>query len=107
MSGPHVVPVKVYLAIFGALMAFTAVTVAVAFVDLGALNNLVMLGIAVTKATLVVLYFMHVRYSTRLIPVVAVSGFLWLLILFGFTMSDYLSRGWLGAGAPWPTPWTH
>jgi cytochrome c oxidase subunit 4 len=107
MSGPHVVPVKTYLTIFAALMVFTAITVAVAFVDLGPLNNLVMLGIAVVKATLVVLFFMHVRYSTRLIPVVAVGGFLWLLILFGFTMSDYLSRGWLGAGAPWPAPWSH
>ena len=107
MSGPHVVPVKTYLKIFAALMVFTAITVAVAFVDLGPLNNVVMLGIAVVKATLVVLFFMHVRYSTRLIPVVAVGGFLWLLILFGFTMSDYVSRGWLGAGAPWPAPWSH
>jgi len=107
MSGPHVVPVKTYLTIFAALMIFTAITVAVAFVDLGPLNNIVMLGIAVVKATLVVLFFMHVRYSTRLIPVVAVGGFLWLLILFGYTMSDYVSRGWLGAGAPWPAPWSH
>ena len=107
MSGHHVVPVKTYLTIFAALMAFTAITVAVAFVDLGPFNNVVMLGIAVTKAVLVVLFFMHVRYSTRLIPLVAAGGFLWLLILFGLTMSDYLSRGWLGAGAPWPTPWSH
>jgi cytochrome c oxidase subunit 4 len=107
MSGHHVVPVKLYFAIFGALMVFTAITVAVAFLDLGPLNNVVMLGIAITKATLVVLYFMHVRYSTRLIPVIALGGFLWTLILFGFTMADYLSRGWLGAGAPWPAPWSH
>ena len=105
MSEHHVVPVKLYLAVFGALMFFTAITVAVAFFDLGALNNVVMLGIAITKATLVVMYFMHVRYSTRLIPLVAAGGFFWLLILFGITMSDYLSRGWLGAGAPWPAPW--
>jgi len=100
MSGQHVVPVRIYLIIFAALMVFTAITVAVAFVDLGPLNNVVMLGIAVTKAALVILFFMHVRYSTRLIPLVAVGGFLWLVILFGFTMSDYLSRGWLGAGTP-------
>jgi caa(3)-type oxidase subunit IV len=50
---------------------------------------------------------MHVRYSTRLIPVVVVGGFCWLLILFGFTMADYLSRGWLGAGAAWPAPWAN
>jgi cytochrome c oxidase subunit 4 len=107
MSGHHVVPVRVYLTIFSALMAFTAITVAVAFVDLGPLNNVVMLGIAVTKATLVVMYFMHVRYSTRLIPLVAAGGFFWLLILFGITMSDYLTRGWLGAGSAWPAPWGH
>ena len=105
MSENHVVPVKLYLAVFTALMVFTAITVAVAFFDLGAMNNVVMLGIAVTKATLVVLYFMHVRYSTRLIPLVAAGGFFWLLIMFGITMSDYLSRGWLGAGAAWPAPW--
>jgi cytochrome c oxidase subunit 4 len=105
MSAHHVVPVKTYLAVFGALMVFTAVTVAAAFVDLGAFNNLVMLGIAVAKATLVVLIFMHVKYSTRLVPVVAVGAVLWLLILFGLTMADYVSRGWLGAGSPWPTAW--
>lgn len=107
MSGHHIVPVKFYFVIFGVLMAFTAITVGVAFLDVGPLNNVVMLAIAITKATLVVLYFMHVRYSTRLIPIVALGGFLWLLILFGFTMADYMSRGWLGAGAPWPAPWGH
>ena len=105
MSGNHVVPVRLYLVIFLALMVFTAITVAVAFLDLGLLNNVVMLGIAVAKATLVVLYFMHVRYSTRLIPVVVAAGVFWLLLLFGLTMGDYVSRGWLGAGAAWPTPW--
>ena len=102
MSENHVVPVKTYLAVFGALMAFTAITVVAAFFDLGALNNVVMLAIAITKATLVVLFFMHVKYSTRLIPLVVAIGFGWLLILFGITMSDYLTRGWYGAGAAWP-----
>ena len=107
MSGHHVVPVRVYLSVFGALMALTAITVAAAFVDLGALNNVVMLGVAILKASLVVAFFMHVKYSTRMIPVVAIGGFLWLLILFGITMSDYLTRGWLGAGTAWPAPWSH
>jgi len=107
MSEHHVVPVKVYVGIFLTLMALTAITVAAAYVNLGPLNNVVMLAIAVAKATLVVLYFMHVRYSTRLIPVVALGSFLWLLILFGLTMQDYLTRGWLGAGAPWPAPWSN
>lgn len=101
MSGDHVVPVKIYVAVFLALMVLTATTVAVAFVDLGPLNNVVMLGIAVAKATLVILFFMHVKYGTRLVPLVAAGSFFWLLILFGFTLSDYFSRGWLGAGTPW------
>jgi len=104
MSEHHVVPVRVYLAVFASLIVLTGTTVAAAFVDMGPFNNVVMLGIAILKASLVVAFFMHVKYSTRLIPVVAVGGFLWLLILFGITMSDYLARGWMGAGAPWPSP---
>jgi len=92
MSG-HVAPKSMYYAVFAALMVGTALTVLVAFYDLGALNNVLMLGIACTKAALVVLFFMHVRWSTRLTWVVAASGFVWLLILFGLTMMDYLSRG--------------
>jgi cytochrome c oxidase subunit 4 len=84
-----------YYAVFAALIVGTGLTVAAAFVDLGALNNVVMLGIAITKATLVVLFFMHVRWATRLTWVVAASGFVWLLILFGLTMMDYVSRGWV------------
>ncbi len=76
-------------------MVGTAVTVVVAYFDLGVMNNVVMLAIACTKALLVVLYFMHVRWSTRLTWVVAASGFVWLLIMFGFTLSDYLTRGWV------------
>jgi cytochrome c oxidase subunit IV len=94
MSG-HVAPKSMYYAVFLALMVGTALTVAVAFVDLGALNNVLMLGIAMTKALLVILFFMHVRWSTRLTWVVAASGFFWLLILFGLTMTDYLTRGWV------------
>jgi cytochrome c oxidase subunit 4 len=84
-----------YYAVFAALMVGTALTVLVAFYDLGPLNNVLMLGIAMTKATLVILYFMHVRWSSRLTWVVAASGFVWLLILFGITMTDYLTRGWV------------
>ncbi len=102
MSEHHVVPVRLYVLIFAALMVFTAITVAVAFFDLGPLNNVVMLGVAVLKATLVVLFFMHAKYSTRLIPLVVVSGVFFLLVMFGITMADYVSRGWLGVGSPWP-----
>jgi cytochrome c oxidase subunit IV len=92
----HVVPIKVYFAIFAALMTLTALTVGVAFIDLGALNVVMALGIAVTKATLVVLFFMHVKYSSRLTWLVVGSGFVFLAILIAFTMSDVVSRGWLG-----------
>jgi cytochrome c oxidase subunit IV len=76
-------------------MVMTGITVWVAFLDLRFMNTVVALSIAVFKATLVVLYFMHVRYATRLTWVVAASGFIWMLILFALTMSDYLSRGWV------------
>jgi cytochrome c oxidase subunit IV len=102
MSGHHVVPVKIYVAVFSALVFFTLSTVAAAFVDMGPFNNVVMIGIAILKASLVVLFFMHVKYSTRMIPLVAVGGVFFLLILFAITMSDYMSRGWLGAGSAWP-----
>lgn len=101
MSEHHVVPLKTYLSVFAALMVFTAITVAVAFVDLGPANNVVMLSIAILKATLVVMFFMHAKYGTKLIPLVAVSGFFFVFLMFVITMSDYYSRGWLGAGMPW------
>jgi cytochrome c oxidase subunit IV len=94
MSG-HVAPKSLYYVIFLALMVGTAVTVGVAFIDLGAMNNVVMLSIACAKALLVILFFMHVRWSTRLTWVVVGSGFFWLLILFSITMADYMSRGWI------------
>jgi cytochrome c oxidase subunit 4 len=91
----HVAPVRLYLMVFLALVVGTVLTYAAAKVDFGFMNNVVMLTIACTKATLVILFFMGVRWSSRLTMVVAVSGFFWLLILFGITMSDYLSRGWM------------
>jgi cytochrome c oxidase subunit IV len=94
-TGHHVAPVRLYLAIFGALIVGTILTVVVARFDLGPLNNIVMLAVACTKALLVVLFFMHVRWSSRLTWVIASAGFFWLLILFGLTMSDYVSRGWI------------
>lgn len=89
----HVVPQRIYFAIFGALMVLTAVTVFVAFIDLGILNNVIMLTIACTKALLVILYFMHVRYSSRLTWVFVAAGFFWLAILLAFTLADYITRG--------------
>ena len=92
MSG-HVAPKSMYYWVFAALIVGTALTVGVAFIDLGALNNVLMLGIAITKATLVILYFMHVRYGPRLVWVLAGSGFAWLAIFVAFTIADYATRG--------------
>ena len=89
----HVTSPKVYLLIFLALMVLTAVTVMVAFLDLGPLNDVVALTIAVFKATLVILYFMHVRHSSGFTKLVVVASFLWLIFLIGLTLSDYLTRG--------------
>lgn len=97
----HVVPVRIYSAIFFTLMVLTAITVAVAFYDLGFLNTVVALLIACVKATLVVLFFMHVRYSSRLTWVFVVAGLFWLIILLVFLMSDYLSRSWQHAPRGW------
>jgi cytochrome c oxidase subunit IV len=90
----HVAPARMYYAVFAALIVGTVLTVAAAKVDMGLLNNVVMLLIACTKATLVILYFMHVRWSSRLTWVVAMAGFFWLLLLFSI-VGDYISRGWV------------
>ena len=95
MSG-HVAPKTMYYAVFTALIVGTGLTVLVAFFDLGVFNNILMLSIACAKALLVILFFMHVRWSTRLTWLVVASGFFWLIILFGITMTDYLTRTWIG-----------
>ena len=91
----HVVPIKTYFLIFVLLLVLTGVTIRVAFMDMGRGNTILALTIAMLKALLVVLYFMHVRYSPQLTRLVVVGGFFWLFILIAITMSDYLSRGWL------------
>jgi cytochrome c oxidase subunit 4 len=91
----HIVPVRVYLMIFAALMVGTALTIWAGLQDFpGPLNVIIALTIAVIKATLVVLYFMHVRYSSRLIWVIFASALFWMGILFALTFSDYWTRGW-------------
>jgi cytochrome c oxidase subunit 4 len=90
----HVVPKKIYYTIFGILMLCTYLTVQIAFFDLGELNTVAALGIAVLKATLVVLFFMHVKYSTRLTWAVVAGSIFWFGILLTLTMSDYLTRAW-------------
>jgi cytochrome c oxidase subunit IV len=98
----HVVSLKVYIAVFTALIILTIVTVVVANIDLGRANDLVALGIAMTKALLVILYFMHIRYGNKLLWVVVSAGFFWLGILLVLIMSDYLTRGWLTFPGKWP-----
>ena len=94
----HVIPKRVYYTVFGILMLCTYLTVQIAFLDLGALNTVVALTIAVFKATLVVLFFMHVKYSTRLTWAVVIGSVFWLGILLALTFSDYLTRRWLTFG---------
>ena len=96
MAG-HVSPKSVYYTIFGSLMVLTAITVSVAFINLGALNFPMALGIAIIKATLVILFFMHLKYSSKLTKLICGSAFFFLIVLFGLTLSDYLSRGWFTA----------
>jgi cytochrome c oxidase subunit IV len=93
----HISPKKVYYTIFGLLMVLTAITVSVAFLPLGPLNFPVALSIAILKATLVVLFFMHVKYSSSLTKLICGTAFFFLLVLFGLTLSDYMSRGWFTA----------
>jgi cytochrome c oxidase subunit 4 len=81
-----------YFLIYGVLMALLVVTLAAALLHLGAFNVVVALAIAVTKAILIILYFMHVKIGTRLTWIFASAAFLWLAIFLGFTFNDYLSR---------------
>ena len=91
---PHI-GLPQYFAVFGALMILTALTVWVAFQDFGWLNNVIAIGIAVIKGTLVVLYFMHVRYSSRLTKSVLIVAIFFFLVLIAFVMSDVWTRGML------------
>jgi cytochrome c oxidase subunit 4 len=94
MSSSHIAPKSLYYTIFTALMVGTALTVWVAFKDLGPFNSIVAMAIAVTKASLVILYFMHVKYSPKLTKLVVVASVFWLAILLIMTMGDYVTRSW-------------
>jgi len=96
MKSDHIVSIKLYSAIFGALLVMTLATAGAAFIDLGGnLNTVVAMLIAACKALLVILFFMHVRYSSRLTWVFVGAGFFWLMILLSLTLADVLSRRWL------------
>lgn len=87
-----IVSKKVYFTIFALLMILTLVTVGVARIDLGAWNTIVALAVAVTKALLVALWFMHIKYSNRLTQIVVASGLFWLVIMIVLTLFDYKTR---------------
>jgi cytochrome c oxidase subunit IV len=89
----HVVPISTYLLVFIALMIGTALTTWVAYIDLGKWNTVVALVIAFTKMTLVVLFFMHVKYATGLTRVIIIAGFFWLAIMITLSCSDEFTRG--------------
>lgn len=94
----HIVPPRTYVLIYVVLLICTYLTWQVAFFDLGALNTVAALAIAVFKAVLVVLFFMHVKYSTRLTWVVIAAGLFWLGIMLALTLGDYLTRAWATYG---------
>jgi cytochrome c oxidase subunit IV len=91
----HVVPISMYVGIWAALMIFTGLTVFAATRELYAFNIVLALLIATIKGTLVVLFFMHLRYSTKLTMVTVIAAIFFLFILFGLSMTDYLTRAWL------------
>jgi cytochrome c oxidase subunit 4 len=90
----HIVGPKTYAIIFITLLTFTGITVAAAFVNLGILNPIVALAIACTKAVIVILFFMHVFYQSKLIKMTVAAGFFTFLVLITMTLSDYISRAW-------------
>ncbi len=100
----HIVSPFIYLSILLALLFFTGLTVWMSFIDLGEWNiapgltlfwnPVVAVAIACTKMTLVVLFFMHVKYTTRLTKLTVASGFFLFMVLIGMTMCDYFTRAW-------------
>lgn len=96
-----VAPVRTYVLVFLALMVLTFTTVAVSRVELGEFNVVVAVTIAVVKATLVALFFMHVKDSSATTKLFIAAGLVWLIILLTFVLSDYLSRGWSPGGRWW------
>jgi cytochrome c oxidase subunit 4 len=92
----HVVPKRIYIAVFLALIVLTWVTTYISTVDLGRWNIFVALAIAIFKASLVVLFFMHIWYSTRLTKMIIMASIFWLILLLFLTMTDIWTRGWMG-----------
>ena len=90
----HQAPLTAYFVVFFTLMILTIITVWVSRIDLGAMNTAVAMVVAVAKATVVILWFMHVIHSPRMTWIVVISSFIWLAMMFVLFYSDYLTRGW-------------
>jgi len=90
----HITPPLVYVIIFATLLVFTALTVGASYIEMGVFNPIVALGIGVVKATLVVLFFMGVKYSTKLTKLTVFAGLFTFMALIGMTLADYFSRAW-------------
>lgn len=93
-SQHHIVSPVIYIIIGAALLVLTGVTVAASFVEMGVFNPIVALLIACVKAVLVVLFFMHVKYSTKLTKLTVFCGLFTFMALIGMTLADYFSRAW-------------
>lgn len=108
MSQP-IVAKKTYVAVFLCLIGLTILTTGVAYIDLGPFNTVAALAIAFAKMLLVILFFMGLRHGTGLMKVVILAGFFWLALLVSLTLTDYRTRLWTPAPAPWSTaaPPTH
>ena len=91
----HILPIRNYLYVYGALMVLLAATVGAAFINIEPFNFALSIGIAIAKAVLILLIFMHVRYSERLVWVFSTAAFLWLIILIWLSLNDYFTRDWL------------
>ncbi len=90
----HIISPATYIAVFVTLLIFTGITVGAAYIDLGILNPIVALAIACFKAVIVILFFMHVKYQSRLVKLTVAAGFFTFLILITMTLTDYMSRAW-------------
>jgi cytochrome c oxidase subunit 4 len=107
----RIIPRKVFIRVWAALLLLLLLTWGLAQINLGRFNSVAALTIAVVKMLLVILYFMHVRYSPRLTWIFVMAGFIWLAIMIDLTLSDYLTRGWIPGDSGrswehgfWPTP---
>jgi cytochrome c oxidase subunit 4 len=90
----HVVPPRIYIIVGSALLVLTAITVWASFLELNVFNPIIALFIACVKATIVVLFFMHVKYSSRLTKLTVFGGLFTFLVLIGMTLADYFTRAW-------------